>query len=311
MLGNMIEKTSALHGKSITQAVIGRPIQYHGNRGEAGNEQAIEIMQKAASRAGLKDVVFMYEPLAAALDYEKNLCSDQTILVVDVGGGTTDCSVVKVGPSRRDKIRRERDLLGFAGDRIGGIDMDISLGWSEMMPYLGKDTRRYHLKALDAISVNNIPRQNSFYSNFDRYYHDDGTELVAQRLYKVFKEHLTERLAHSAELAKIALSDKQSITLPLKYIEPGLQIMISRQSLREAIDRDLSKISNVIREAIKLGSSKLDAIYITGGAALSPVVLNSIKAVVNNKIPIITGNMYESVTIGLTNFASVYFGPER
>ena len=121
----------------IDRAVIGRPVNFQGLGGEKSNNQAIEILTRAAHRAGLKDVEFLYEPLAAGIDFESRLNEDKNVLIVDVGGGTTDCSMVRMGPSYREKADRMHDCLAHAGERIGGNDFDVRLSFYELMPLLG------------------------------------------------------------------------------------------------------------------------------------------------------------------------------
>lgn len=121
----------------ITHAVIGRPVNFQGIGGEESNRQAEAILTLAAKRAGFVDVAFLFEPLAAGMDYEASLKADQTVLVVDVGGGTTDCSVVKMGPSHKASFDRSRDCLGHSGQRIGGNDLDIALAMNAFMPHFG------------------------------------------------------------------------------------------------------------------------------------------------------------------------------
>ncbi len=77
---------------TIDQAVIGRPINFQGLGGEDANQQAQGILERAAHRAGFRDVVFQFEPVAAGLDFEATLQEEKQVLVVDIGGGTTDCS---------------------------------------------------------------------------------------------------------------------------------------------------------------------------------------------------------------------------
>ena len=80
---------------------------------------------------------FLYEPVAAGFEFEARLSEDAVVLVVDIGGGTTDCSVLRMGPSHRDRLDRSGDLLGHSGQRIGGNDFDIRLTVEGMMPLLG------------------------------------------------------------------------------------------------------------------------------------------------------------------------------
>lgn len=82
-------------------------------------------------------MVFQYEPVAAGLDYEATLQEEKRVLVVDIGGGTTDCSLLLMGPQWRSRLDREASLLGHSGCRIGGNDLDIALAFKNLMPLLG------------------------------------------------------------------------------------------------------------------------------------------------------------------------------
>ncbi|EDR6987338.1 molecular chaperone, partial [Salmonella enterica subsp. enterica serovar Eko] len=101
--------------EAITQAVIGRPINFQGLGGDDANRQAQGILERAAKRAGFQEVVFQYEPVAAGLDYEATLREEKRVLVVDIGGGTTDCSMLLMGPQWRQRADRENSLLGHSG----------------------------------------------------------------------------------------------------------------------------------------------------------------------------------------------------
>ena len=123
--------------ESITQAVIGRPINFQGLGGDEANRQAQGILERAAKRAGFQDVVFQFEPVAAGLDYEATLQEEKRVLVVDIGGGTTDCSLLLMGPQWHQRADRASSLLGHSGCRVGGNDLDIALAFKHLMPLLG------------------------------------------------------------------------------------------------------------------------------------------------------------------------------
>ncbi|TNK23274.1 molecular chaperone [Escherichia coli] len=123
MMLHIRQQAQAQLPDAITQAVIGRPINFQGMGGDEANTQAQGILERAAKRAGFKDVVFQYEPVAAGLDYEATLQEEKRVLVVDIGGGTTDCSLLLMGPQWRSRLDREASLLGHSGCRIGGNDL--------------------------------------------------------------------------------------------------------------------------------------------------------------------------------------------
>ena len=97
MMLHIRQQAQAQLPEAITQAVIGRPINFQGLGGDEANAQAQGILERAAKRAGFRDVVFQYEPVAAGLDYEATLQEEKRVLVVDIGGGTTDCFIAADG----------------------------------------------------------------------------------------------------------------------------------------------------------------------------------------------------------------------
>ena len=137
MMLHIKQQAQSQLSEQITQAVIGRPINFQGLGGDDANAQAQGILERAATRAGFNDVVFQFEPVAAGLDFEATLNDEKRVLVVDIGGGTTDCSLLLMGPQWRQKADRQDSLLGHSGCRIGGNDLDIALAFKCLMPLLG------------------------------------------------------------------------------------------------------------------------------------------------------------------------------
>ena len=69
---------------------------------------------------GFKNVTFQFEPIAAALDYERQISGEEIALIADIGGGTSDFSIVRLKPERHGKAERQGDILANDGVRIGG-----------------------------------------------------------------------------------------------------------------------------------------------------------------------------------------------
>jgi hypothetical chaperone protein len=157
--------------------------------------------------------VFQFEPVAAGLDFEATLSEEKRVLVVDIGGGTTDCSLLLMGPQWREKADRQQSLLGHSGCRVGGNDLDIALAFKCLMPLLGMggDTEKgIALPILpwwNAVAINDVPAQTDFYSAANGRLLNDllrsarDSEKVALLL-KVWRQRLSYRLVRSAERAK-------------------------------------------------------------------------------------------------------------
>ena len=297
----------------IENIVLGRPVNFHGTRGEIGNTQAINILESAAIAAGFKNIEFQMEPMAAALDFERSLSKDLTVLVLDAGGGTTDCSMVKLGPSYIQLDDRTDSILGHSGDRIGGTDLDIKLALRNIMPHFGKGSFLKNGLPMpvtifrDAISINDVNTQTQFLlPKTQREIVSYLTQAVdkdkVQRLLKLQQERLMNRLNRSAELAKINLSEQELIQLPLEYIEEDFVVPISRNDLRESIEHELNAFLSLMKEVENQAGTKPDLIYVTGGTAKSPVIEDWIRS--NYKdIEIVVGDAFGSVVSGLTTWA--------
>ena len=111
MMSNVKSLTEAKLGYAVDQTVIGRPINFQGLHGEESNRQAIEVLTNAAKRVGFKDVEFQFEPVAAGFEFEASLTKETKVLVVDIGGGTSDCSMLLMGPKLKDKDCRVKHFI--------------------------------------------------------------------------------------------------------------------------------------------------------------------------------------------------------
>ncbi|MFY8351317.1 molecular chaperone [Pseudoalteromonas sp. SSM20] len=309
-----IKKRAESHlGRELLQTVIGRPVNFQAVGGEESNQQAVEILTKAAKRAGFKDVEFLYEPLAAGIDFETSLNQDKKVLVVDIGGGTSDCSFVQMGPSFRDKHDRSNDFLSHSGKRIGGNDLDIALSFHKLMPQFGLGTQMKsglpmpHPLYWQACKINDIHLQSEFYSDAN---HRELTRLLREveqpnllaRLIKVLENKQSHQLVRQGELAKIALSEDTEHTADLSFIESCLKQSIVSNDLSDAINESLKQMVNLANDAITSAATRPDVIYLTGGSAQSPLLKKALQHALGD-IPMLNGDNFGSVTAGLTKWA--------
>jgi molecular chaperone DnaK (HSP70) len=99
------------------------------------DEEARELTVMAARDAGLEKLTLLEEPAAAFYSWiannlaasRKKLFDGQIVLVCDVGGGTSDFSLIRVS--------REGDLVNFTRTAVGkhlllgGDNLDLTLAW--------------------------------------------------------------------------------------------------------------------------------------------------------------------------------------
>lgn len=317
MMFHIKRQAESVLQQRIEQTVIGRPINFQGMGGDEANQQAQGILQRAAARAGFRDIAFQFEPVAAGLDFEATLTEDKTVLVVDIGGGTTDCSVLLMGPSWCGKAERQHSLLGHSGCRVGGNDLDIMTAFKQLTPRFGmggetqKGIALPSLPYWNAVATNDVPAQFDFYSAatgrlLRDMIRDAANPDRVKRLLKIHQQRLSYRLVRAAEESKIALSELENVTASLAFIEAGLAENISQQQLSEAIAQPLERIQEQVSLALATSDITPDVIYLTGGSARSPLLRSALQAQLPG-IPLVGGNDFGSVTAGLARWAQTLF----
>jgi len=318
MMANVKRHADAAAGEAISHVVIGRPINFQGAGGEEENRNALAMLIEAAHDAGFQDVAFLFEPMAAAMEYEARLDHEECVLVLDIGGGTTDCSFVRVGPDRRATIERDADILGHAGERIGGNDYDQLLALRAIMVLLGFGDELVsglpipNTYFVDAVSTNDVNAQQRFFSRrtlgrLDRLLFEARSPERLARLKAVQTGRLTYRIVRSAEVAKVALSDEQNTAIDLDYLEQGLLGATDRLEFAQACERLLVHLQGLVGEAVTAAGRQPDVIYLTGGMARAPIV----RSYLDREYPrakFVDSDHFASVTEGLTLWAQRLFG---
>jgi hypothetical chaperone protein len=135
-LATLRERATQQLGQIPKRVVMGRPVHFVDDD-PVRDAQAEASLREAAQAVGFDEVSFQLEPIAAALDHEQRLTRESTVLVVDLGGGTSDFTVVRLGPDRMRRAERSSDILATTGVHIGGTDYDRQLNLSQVMPLLG------------------------------------------------------------------------------------------------------------------------------------------------------------------------------
>jgi len=317
MMANVKQRADAAAGEPVTKVVIGRPVNFQGASGDAENQQALTMLVAAAREAGFEQTAFLFEPMAAAFDYEESLRTEQRVLVVDIGGGTTDCSFVRVGPDRIGRRNREPDVLGHAGERLGGNDYDQALALKALMPAFGMgDALASGLPIangyfVDAVSTNDVNAQQRFYA---RQTGERFLEILREarhperfrRLARLREGRGSYQLLRQAELGKIALSSSESATVDLGFVEREFALAVSRWNLEQGADRLLEHLAGLIGEVLRQGEATPDAVYLTGGMARSTVVRTRLADVLGG-VPLVDSDHFTSVTRGLALWADRIF----
>lgn len=311
-------RAEAEAGRELTAVVHGRPVHFVDGDPE-GDRKAEDTLRQIAREIGFRDILFQYEPIAAALDYERHISTEELALIADIGGGTSDFSIVRISPARRKAAERADDILANDGVRIGGTDFDRVLSLRSLMPLLGfrSAMKRDNLEVPsgyfhDLASWHSINRV--YEPKVLREIREVRREAVEperlDRLVQVIEERRGHALAGAVEAAKIDLADEPRASIPLGFMEGGLDVSLTRDDLAgntaELADRIGARIDRVLGQA-GLAAGKIDALFLTGGSTR----LAHVRWAITGALPdakVVEGDTFGSVGIGLTIEAERRFG---
>jgi hypothetical chaperone protein len=306
-------------GRELRDVVHGRPVHFVDNAEDA-DRKAEQTLREIAHEIGFGEVTFQFEPIAAALDYERQISTEEVALIADIGGGTSDFSIVRLGPQRHGKADRGADILANDGVRIGGTDFDRQLSLGVVMPLFGFGSAMKR-EGLDVPS--SYFHDLATWSNINRMYEPRVLSDIRQvrrearepalldRLVRVVDEQRGHTLALEVEEAKIALSDRQKADIPLEWVAPGLGAAVGRGDLvdhtRQLASRIAARIDICLAQA-KLSADAIDAVFLTGGS----VRLAHVRKAITGAVPsarVVEGDTFGAVGKGLTLEALRRYGP--
>ncbi len=296
-------------GSMPGRVVMGRPV--HFVDGDAARDrQAEDALRQAALDAGFVNVSFQAEPIAAALDYEQRITAEALVLVVDIGGGTSDFTVVRLGPDRARRTDRSADILATTGVHVGGTDFDRRLSLELLMPMLGfrhkGPTGRevpsrvfFDLATWHLIQWLYAPRA---LRDAQALRPDYAQPVLHDRLMAVLNQRLGHRLANTVEQAKIAASmDAVDAPMALDWVEPGLGALITSEGLARHLAAPLQQVVACATECVQLAGlvpQDLQAIYLTGGSSALRPLRDALRMAFPDT-PQVEGDLFGGVAAGL------------
>lgn len=298
----------------IDNAVLGRPVHFRENDAQ-GDKRAEQELHEIAHQVGFKHIEFQYEPIAAAYAHEVNIKQEQLACVIDIGGGTSDFSIIRIGETCRQKSDRTNDILACTGVRIGGNDFDSNLSLKFFMPEFGYNT----LKHDEFISEKLITMPSKPYcmmsnwSDINQMYSKNVIEQIKKTVYlatepakinrfvNLLEQEEGHALLNVVEDSKMALTTKENIRVHLDFMPDFPLLNIARKQFEEVIENNLNKITNSINECVlnaQIKHNDIQMIILTGGSTEIPIIQQKVKALFPHAI-ISQGNKLSSVGLGL------------
>ena len=307
-------------GEPVRHATIGRPVRFVGADSPEDDDFAVERLSKAFLSAGFESVTFEMEPIAAAYAYESTLDHDELILIGDFGGGTSDFSLLHVGPGVRARGRTAKDLLGNSGLGLAGDSFDARIVRKLVSPALGSDSfERSYAQASDR-PANIIPAVPAWiYANLERWHYLSflKTRNVAEilksararaqepekirALINLIEEDLGYQLHQAVQRLKIELSRQESAEFRFRDGSMDIVAEVRRSDFENWIADDLQSIERCVDELLassSINARNVDRVFLTGGTSFVPAVRRIFeKRFTAERVR--TGNEFTSVARGL------------
>jgi len=315
-LKKQAEDFAGIGSPSIESVVMGRPVYF--NDTDATLDRAAENhLGEIAKLAGFKEVSFQFEPIAAAMDYEQQVKKEELALIIDIGGGTSDFTLIKLSPDRHGKQDRQQDFLANHGVHIGGTDFDRQLSVNGVMSEFGMGmplTDKPGLK-MPGTTYFDLATWHKIHLLYDkrvlmelkniRPIVSDKAKL--DKLLALLTQRKGHQLASLIEQAKIGLSASTEVIVDLESLFVASNEItienctLTQSQLQDSLGRDIDKIFNTLRETLTqagLTHRHIDTVFTTGGSTALPMIQSCIDKAFPDAQQIV-GDLYNSVGTGL------------
>jgi hypothetical chaperone protein len=316
-IGEIRKRAQQQAGCTFDAVVVGRPVRFVDDD-DIADKLAQDTLEEIVSGLGFREVSFQFEPIAAAHTYEQSIAREELVLVIDIGGGTSDFSLVRLSPERRRAADRSADLLGNSGVHVGGTDLDKQLSLSGVMPELGlgmslKSGATFPNSAFFQLAtwhtINQVYGRKAWRS-FQDIAPNVADRRRFDRLLNVVQKQAGHRLAMRVEAAKIELSSAASTTLMLDEAEAGLCIALAKEDFERAIAGEIARVCDAAELCLRqagVASQTIDTLFFTGGSSAVPALRDALA----QRFPAaraVEGDLYGSVGCGLAVVARQRYG---
>jgi hypothetical chaperone protein len=261
--------------------VVGRPVEFAGAQPDAALAQ--RRYDAAFRRFGFAEILYVYEPVAAAFFFARNLAQSATVLVADFGGGTTDYSIIRFELSGN---RLSAQPLGHGGIGIAGDNFDYRIIDNVVLPKLGKGSQYRHMgKTLG------LPQ--SLFANFARWNQlsvlktmDEFRDLKGllrwctepdkiQMLIDLIEDDQGYPLYKAISEAKARLSSDDRVELRFPPLGNDFHVAIARNDFEAWIADDLRRMERALDDVMtgaQIENGAIDKVFLTGGTSFVPAV---------------------------------------
>lgn len=275
---------------NIENVVMGRPVHFRDN--DTNGDAAAEFeLRQIATDAGFKNIEFQFEPIAAAFAHERLINSEKLAMVIDIGGGTSDFTIIRLSPNRRNSLNRASDVLANTGVRVGGNDFDKSLSLESFMPVFGMGSELRNSNDVLPMPIGPYFDLSTWNSINDLYTYKSLNNIKGwliqscapdklERLLELVQNRLGHTNLDYVETAKIQMSDVDGLNVVLDFLSDKPSLNINRTIFEKSIENNVSKIQKSITDCLhlaKINATDINLVILTGGSTEIPYINNLMK----------------------------------
>lgn len=287
LLRDLRGQAEAQLGDLGSRVLVGRPVVFAGSESGEDETLAVERLTQAVKSAGFDEVRFEREPVAASYRFSQRVDRERLVLIADLGGGTSDFSLVRLGPPRGGSREIRAEILGTSGVAVGGDAFDGRIVRHVVSPALGRGTeyRGANLK------LHPVPLW--IYGSLERWHHlallndpetmrvlrEIGDQAVEKEkiraLALVIERNLGYDLYRSVEEVKHALSSMERSEMRFDRADVSLRSPVARASFDAWIREELSAIGRSVDELLDgcgVDPGRVSRVFMTGGSSFVPAV---------------------------------------
>lgn len=322
-ISHLKSKAEEFAGQKIDDVIMGRPVHFHDND-PAADQASQSMLEDIARSVGFRNVQFQYEPIAAGFSHERDVQGEKLSFVIDLGGGTSDFTVIRLSEQRRDAVERGSDVLSATGIRVGGTNFDRALSMASFMPFLGYGS--HYRGQFDQGKILTAPASvYSHLSDWAKVYQAHTARAVQEtrdilrtaeepekirRLLQIQEQQSGYTILHAVERTKIALTYKLKVNATFPDMDETFDFAVTRVEFENSIHSYISRIQSSFDDSLKqagIARDQIELVILTGGSTELP----SINMLVEQYFPaarISRGHKFDSVGLGLAYQAQRSYG---
>ena len=286
LLRSIRERAETEMGAPLDDVTLGRPALFAPD--PSHDALAERRLLQAAELAGFKRIRVLIEPIAAALAYEATLTREELVLVADFGAGTSDLTIMRLGPARRGAQDRRGDVVASGGVSIGGDRFDAEIMRHKLLPHFGHGSTYEVMGKRMVVPMSILGRLLSWHEMsfireratqelIDRILHTSDNARAIEALYDLVEENLGYRLFRAIESAKIELSSATKARIRFDEARVQIDEAITRSELERFCAPLVAQLQSCAVDLLAraaLRADQIDSVFLTGGSSQIPAVRN-------------------------------------